>query len=130
MKNIFVFLAGLVTGAILLFLVSVIVANKNEEKQDFIIFPEPRECISKKKFKVFQVIDDGAALAIELSDMIGDKEFYGGMLALFYNTEKRYYDEEIISVPKNNCVRQIGIYTYKTNNGFKKTVPIVAVMMD
>ena len=52
-----------------------------------------------------------------------------GITVLIYNENgSPYYDDQIISAPKNKCFRQIGIYRYKTPLGFEKTVPIVMLM--
>lgn len=50
------------------------------------------------------------------------------LLYLMYNnTNHIYYDDEVIRVPKDKIVRQIGIYRYEAKIG-RKTVPIIAIM--
>jgi hypothetical protein len=49
------------------------------------------------------------------------------MVVLFIADENtHYYDDQIISVPRGKCVRQIGTYQYETKMGYK-TVPAVAI---
>lgn len=130
MKNIWVFLSGMVVGMMVLFGISNFFGNSSrpiESKNGINMFPEKGDCISDKQFQVFQVLDNGVALANEFSDKIGDSEFYSGITVLFVCKTKYYYDKEVIKVPDGKCVRQIGVYTYEAKNGNNKTVPIVEV---
>jgi hypothetical protein len=50
------------------------------------------------------------------------------MVVLFIADENtHYYDDQIISVPRGKCVRQIGTYQYEERGIYKKTVPVVAI---
>lgn len=86
------------------------------------LFDEPGDIVNDKSFKVLQVIGTNTALAKAKSE----SGFYWGILYLLVNKENKfYYDDEIINTPKNNVVRQIGVYRYTSKNGDLKTVPIV-----
>ena len=51
-----------------------------------------------------------------------------GTVVLLINDEgKLYYDDEIIKVPQGQQAKQMGIYQYSTESGYK-TVPIVKIM--
>lgn len=127
MKKIWIFILGVITGVALLFIVSLFISKTSSSNNGVTIFPEAGEILSENQFKVFQVLEDGAALATELSSVIYDSEFYSGINVLFISEGKHYYDDEIIRVPKGKCVRQIGVYKYPTKNGTEKTVPIVEI---
>lgn len=138
MKKIWVFLLGVLTGAILIIVLSVIVSKYSnntesstssqiEQQNGVTMFPEVGECISEQPFKVFQALGNGAALANERSDSYGNRDSYFGLTVLFFTEGKVYYDDEIIKIPKGKCVRQVGVYKYETNGGMWKTVPIVSI---
>ena len=73
------------------------------------MFDKPRNTIPGKTFKVFQVFSDGSALSS------GDDS-------------TSYYDDQKIEIPKGKVARQIGNYSYTTNMGVERTVPIVEIM--
>lgn len=146
MKKIWVFLLGMLVGMVLLFAILAIraaiikytyistisqlrdSAEQTDEKSvsEINLFPEKGDCISTKQFKVFKVIEEGAALAKELTHKYEDTEVYSGMTVLFMSEGKHFYDEEVIKVPKGKCVKQIGIYTYREYRD-DKTVPVVEI---
>lgn len=125
MKKFLIYIAGIATGVILTFLVLFIIAlAKNEtapieEKAGITMFDEPGDNVRAEKFRVFQVIDKGAALA--------DMDMSGPVVLLINNEGKFYYDDEIIQVPKGHSARQVGIYEYSTKMGYK-TVPVIKII--
>lgn len=95
------------------------------------MFDEPEDYIEANKFKVFQVIEPGAALVFT-EEVYGEKPYmhssFTGSVVLFVNDKgKHYYDDEIIEIPSEKRARQIGIYKYSTKMGYK-TVPVVKIM--
>ena len=62
MKNILIFTAGIVTGAVLMIFISLVFAS-NFSHNDMNLFENEGECISENSFEVFQVLDSGDALA-------------------------------------------------------------------
>ena len=131
MKNFLIFLAGFVSGIICLFLVSLAVASgSNDDPQDIpglTMFEQPADVIPSDSFEVLQVVSGGNALANAGEKSYGGNYTYYGMVVLFIaNENTHYYDDQIISVPRGNCVRQIGTYQYETKMGYK-TVPAVAI---
>lgn len=127
MKKALIYIAGVITGVILTTLISLLLVKSSDN--GITMFAEVGECISKKPFEVFQVLEPGAALANEESfNAAGMRSMYTGMVVLFVNDEgKRYYDDEVIAIPPGKCVRQIGTYKYSTQMGYK-TVPVVKIM--
>ncbi len=122
MKNILIYIAGIITGFILLIAISLCITKSSNN--EIMLFSEPGECLRERSFEVFQVLDSGDALAKE------KKTAYDidGLIVLFLcNNETYYYDDQKITIPTGKCVRQIGIYKYPTKSGFDKTVPVVSV---
>lgn len=125
MKKFWIFLAGFISGAVVLFGVLLLIAkgieNNSSQIQGLTLFEQPGEVMTAKSYKVLQVVDGGNALANAESG-------YGthfGMVVLFLADENsNHYDDQIIKVPQGRCVRQVGIYQYPTKNGYK-TVPAV-----
>ncbi len=126
MKKVFIFIGGVVTGAILLIVVFMLVTGKNFIYNNGItLFEKEGECISENSFQVFQVLDSGEALAYE---MLEDVMIPTGLVVLFLNENgESYYDEQVIKMPSGKCAKQIGICKYPTKSGMEKTVPIVGI---
>ena len=124
-KGVLIFIAGMITAVLIL----VLIAPSNNGKMDGLtMFSEKGDCISKNQFKVFQVLGQDAALAIEKNPRFELIDAYNGITVLFTNdTGKLYYDDEIIKIPAKKCVRQIGVYKYPTKNDGYKTVPVVKI---
>ena len=144
MKKWMIFVAGIVFGFVVAFLIGVI-GNKNSaepqakeevkaeaEKEPepegidgLHIFDEPGDVIEGKSFKVFQVLAKDAALVHGKSEY----DMYMGTVYLLVNQDKDYYyDDEIVKVSKDKVVRQVGIYRYITREQTVKTVPVIMIM--
>lgn len=135
MKKIWVYLLGLLSGIVITIVVllvfGIIIRAKNDPGITMLngmsFFETPGEVIKETSFKVFQALDDGAALAEGKGD--GHSSVYLGLNVLLYNEEKTpYYDEQIVTLPQGKCFRQVGIYRYHAKSGIDKTVPIVMIM--
>lgn len=131
-KFILTFVAGLVTGVILVFAFGYYVAmsDRNNSSSDNVVqmFDTPKQEIKADEFKIFQVLQDGSALASY--DEVRSKEGYVdfGTVVLFpASDEVSYYDDQIISLPQGKCFKQIGTYRYTTKDGTEKTVPAIDV---
>ena len=127
-----IFLAGFATGIVCLIVVSLVISSDSGENPQNIsgltLFEQPAEVIPSSSFKVFQVVEAGNALATAGEKSITSDYMYFGMVVLFMADENtHYYDDQIISVPRGKCVRQIGTYQYETEKGYK-TVPAVAIL--
>lgn len=129
MKKWIVFVLGFVSGIVFLFLVLLIIGKSSSNDNGMTYFEKPGKCISKKDFKVFQVIGEGYALAEERLEFSSGITLPGNLLVLVTNDNgELYYDNQIIEVPEGKCMRQIGVYEYQTKSENWKTVPIVQVM--
>lgn len=126
-KFILTYVAGIVTGCVLLFVIGCIINAKNSsaEKEDIVMFDSPRNAVPGKSFKVVQVLPDGNALA--RIDNVYDDNF--GIVVLFLGDESTsYYDDQKIEIPKGKVAKQIGNYSYMTRMKIEKTVPVVKIM--
>ena len=124
MKNFLIFLAGMITGAALLFGVAYFYNNSSSDN-GITMFEQEDDVISTSSFKVIQVVDGGALAMEQMDDMFG---LPTGLVVLFVDeTENGYYDSQSITIPKGKCARQVGIYRYVTKESVEKTVPAVAI---
>ena len=124
-------LSGIVITIVVLLVFGLIIRAKNDPGITMLngmsFLETPGEVIKETSFKVFQALDDGAALAEGKGD--GHSSVYLGLNVLLYNEEKTpYYDEQIVTLPQGKCFRQVGIYRYHAKSGIDKTVPIVMIM--
>lgn len=128
MKKIYIFIGGIITGIVLLFII-LLVASLFIQKNnyDIVLFDSPTTCISTNNFDVMQVLDSGAALANEIED--SDRHMATGITVLFLSNDgTSYYDDQIITIPKGKCAKQIGTFKYRSKGGLDKTVPVVKIM--
>lgn len=124
-KFILTYVAGIVTGCIVFFVISCIIVANNSSKDDVVMFDKPRNTVPGKTFKVFQVFSDGSALSSGDDYSVNNL----GLDVLFLGDESTsYYDDQKIEIPKGKVARQIGNYSYTTKMGIEKTVPIVEIM--
>lgn len=126
-KFILTYVAGIVTGCVLLFVIGSIINAKNSSapKEDIVMFDSPRNAVPGKTFKVVQVLPDGNALASV--DNVYDDNF--GIVVLFLGDESTsYYDNQKIEIPKGKVAKQIGNYSYMSRMKIEKTVPVVKIM--
>ena len=126
-----IFLAGMGTGMVLLFVILMVIAKVNNS--GVTTFQEPGEVIEGDAFEVFQVLPSGDALAyvqesysFEFDKIERYKNTYVIVL-LPCNEGKTYYDDQFIKIPKGKCARQIGVYKYTNNMNSEKTVPVVGI---
>ncbi|MEY8686762.1 hypothetical protein AB9N12_11725 [Bacteroides sp. AN502(2024)] len=124
MKKIGIFIAGVICGVALAFLIGII-ASGISDNRGITSFEEAGEYVSENSFEVFQVLDSGDALAYEYD---GTFDLPTGIIVLFVAKKgKSYYDNQRIEIPSGKCAKQIGIYKYTTNSGSEKTVPVVDI---
>ncbi|MGP1446663.1 MAG: hypothetical protein ACTTKO_03910 [Candidatus Limimorpha sp.] len=118
MKKIWVYLLGVLTGVVLMYLVALV--NNRTSNLDYTFFDEPGDVVDARSYTVFQA-GDGNALAYE--------HVWDDSPVLLWNEERKpYYDGQEIIPKKGECFRQIGIYKYTSQDGTDRTVPIVSVM--
>jgi hypothetical protein len=126
MKSFLSFIAGLVVGAGLIIAIGYISGNQAAEPDNGItIFENEGERIGTESiYKVIQVVD-GGALAIEIYDELWMPT---ELAVLFWDESGNgFYDNQVITVPKGKCIRQLGLYRYINKDNISKTVPVVAI---
>lgn len=124
MKKIWIYILGILTGIVVTFFTLMIIANASN---GMTFFDKPGQIMDDTSFKVIQSLGSNAALANGKNDKFFDS--YGGLTVLLYNeNNETYYDDQIVTVPKGKCFRQVGVYKYQTRMDIGKTVPIVMVM--
>lgn len=118
------FFLGIMTGIVLTFVGLYVIGliNQNSADNDPVQYLEKPLSYENKKetsFKVLQVLGN-AALATEASDKIDDYVMYYGNTVLILG--ENYYSDQIVTV-KNP--KRVGTYSYTTNGGMSKTVPVI-----
>ena len=127
MKKWFIFIGGVLTGVALTLLLLYAIAYFGNNDQAT-LFKNPGDIMEIEFFEVSQVIGGGSeALAYGKKE---NPEGWGlGEFCLLTNDDgKFYYDNEIIKVDSGKIVRQVGIFQYEMERGYRKTVPIVKIM--
>ncbi|WP_299337576.1 hypothetical protein [Prevotella sp.] len=124
-KFILTFVAGIITGIIMLFALGYIMSMSKSEAEcvddDIVMFDKPQKTINANVFVVMQVLPNGSALAI----VDGNFDNYGTTVLFLAKDGKSYYDDQRIRVPSNKCVKPIGVFRYMTQKNQEKTVPVV-----
>lgn len=126
MKNFVIFIAGIVTGAILMIFISLIITG-NSSNNGITLFENEGKCVSENSFKILQVLDSGHALANEMKKGYSTSLPTGLVVLFLCEENKSFYDDQVIEIPSGKCAKQIGVYKYITQNGMEKTVPIVNI---
>ena len=129
-KFILTYVAGIITGIVLLFTVGFFMEKSqatSASNDDVVMFEKPRGIVPGKVFKVMQVLPDGSALATVDDFESGNL----GTIVLFVGDESTsYYDSQKINVPEGKVVKQVGTYSYMARNEMYKTVPVVEIMAE
>jgi len=116
------FFIGMLSGVVLTIVALVVIAFvKGASEGDAVQHLEKPVSYENKKitsFKVFQVLGEDAALAMESSDK-EYKWFYGNTVML---VGKDFYSDQVVTM-KNP--QRTGTYSYTNNSGMPKTVPII-----
>ncbi len=132
-KFILTYLGGIITGALVVFSLGFFIAisnnpNRVAENNDVQLFDNPKQEVIAKTFKVMQVLPDGSALATyESLSYEGGSLEYGTVVMFLANDDESFYDDQVISLPKGKCFRQIGTYRYNTRQNIEKTVPVLGI---
>lgn len=118
------FFLGVLTGIVLTnaVLFIIVLANQNSEGNDPVQYleqPVSYEDKTETSFKVFQVLGN-AALASEASDKIDSDVMYYGNTVLVLG--ENFYSDQIVTV---KSPQRVGTYSYTTNGGIPKTVPVI-----
>lgn len=126
-KFILTYVAGIVTGVVLTFMVGFLVTKLQamSSSDEIVMFDKPRGVVPGDMFEVMQVMPDGSALATGCS-ILSDN--YGTIVLFIGDESTSYYDNQKIYVPDGKVLKQVGTYSYMAHNEMYKTVPIVKIM--
>lgn len=126
-KIILTYVAGIVTGVVLMFMVGFLVTKlqARSSSDEIVMFDKPRGVVPGDIFEVIQVMPDGSALATGCS-ILSDN--YGTIVLFIGDESTSYYDNQKIYVPDGKVLKQVGTYSYMARNEMYKTVPIVKIM--
>lgn len=81
--------------------------------------------------KVFQVLDNfSLAHVCETSPYIKDLLCFGHTVYVPKEKDKIYFDDQIIKPQPGKCFSFIGVYKYKSQNGFNHTIPKIELIED
>lgn len=112
--------AGFILAIVLLVIISVIYANNTTNG---ITYSEQQtEFTVSDAFEVFQVVNGGALAHCQEK---GGSFFTGPIVFIVSDGQNLFYDDQIIKVYDNNIPIQIGTYSYETNSGMNRTVPVI-----
>ena len=127
LKNILIFVVGMVTMFILMVLFGIAVnSSSNSGYPGLTISEEEGKCTGAKQIKIMQTLEPDMALAYAKTqpNVIYDPN---EILVLLLGDEKtNYYDDQKIDIPKGMCAKQVGTYQYEAKAGMK-TVPAVTI---
>ena len=106
MKKALIFIGGLVSGIVLTILALVIVSYYSNSNSDYSFFEKAGERIDYNAFEVFQVLDNGDALA--KGREYGDYSIATGITVIIIGKEDQsYYDDQIIEIPEGKTIIDI-----------------------
>ena len=98
MKNFLIFLAGMISGAVLLFGLNYFYKNSSSSYNGITMFEQEGDIISTNSFRVIQVVDGGALAMEQMDDLFG---LPSGLVVLFADEAgNSYYDSQSITIPK------------------------------
>ena len=125
MKNIIIFIGGMILGAFI-FVGFSSTDNYNNDTtylHGLTLLEQDRKCIVKNNsFVVIQFLKKGSAL-VELKNNSTFNDVF-----LIIDEDKLFYEGEEIKIQQGKCARQIGIYEYMTIGGkVRKTVAAVKI---
>ena len=127
MKKVFMFISGMITGAVLMIIIAMLIADNNSSYNGMTLFEKEGNCISENSFEIFQVLDTGDALANELEPGTSLSIPTGLTVLFLCEYGQSYYDDQVIKIPSGKCAKQVGVFKYISNAGIEKTIPIVSI---
>lgn len=122
MKKWVVYVLGVITGIVLTFALAYIinVAGNNSEMAGLNMFEEPKGGMDYSSFEVFQVIEEGCALAYADGS-------YQSIVMIIPNEGQQFYDNQEIILRNDQCAQYVGTYSYVTRKDFQKTIPAIII---
>ncbi len=127
LKNILIFIAGMITMFVLVVLFGIAVnSSSNGGYPGLTIFEEEGKCTGARQIKVMQTLEPNMALAHAKTQPNAIYDPNEILVLLLGNETASYYDDQKINIPKGMCAKQVGTYQYEAKMGMK-TVPVVTI---
>ncbi len=129
-KNIFIFIAGMITTLLLEFIIGFIIGVINQSDDEIpglTVFEQDGACINAKQIKIFQTLEPNIALAHALTKPNAIFDENETLILIIGDDNIHYYDDQKINIPTGKCTKQIGTYQYHTKQDIYKTVPAVKI---
>lgn len=123
MKKGLAYFLGILTGIALTLLVVFLLARWNDTI-GVSYYDEPGDVLSFRSVTAFQALSPGTALVKESGHTDFDDQIY--LLQLKEN--RALYDGEIVKAPTGTNFRIVGVYSYETNGGIGRTVPVITII--
>lgn len=128
MKKGLVVIIGLITGVALTVITIFVISKEYSKNTDPVINLAEQQIpfTVASKFQIFQVADNGALANCE-DNGSPISSFSGPIVFIPSDGDNQFYDDQIIEVPTNKKVMQIGTFRYLTRLG-EKVVPVIKFM--
>lgn len=128
LKNILIFVAGMVTIFILMVLFGLAVnSSSNSGYPGLTIFEEEGKCTGARQIKIMQTLEPNMALAHAKTQPNAIYDENEILVLLLGDENASYYDDQKINIPKGMCAKQVGTYQYESRELGMKTVPAVTI---
>ena len=128
LKNILIFIAGMVTMLILMVLFGIAVnSSSNSGYPGLTIFEEEGKCTGARQIQIMQTLEPNMALAHAKTQPNAIYDPNEILVLLLGDEKASYYDDQKINVPKGMCAKQVGTYQYQSRELGMKTVPAVII---
>lgn len=128
LKNILIFIAGMVTMFILMVLFGLAVnSSSNSGYPGLTIFEEEGKCTGARQIKIMQTLEPNMALAHAKTQPNAIYDENEILVLLLGDENASYYDDQKINIPKGMCAKQVGTYQYESRELGMKTVPAVTI---
>ena len=128
LKNILIFVAGMVTMFIIMILLGVAVNSSNDNGYPGLtIFEEEGKCTGARQIQVMQTLEPNMALAHAKTQPNAIYDPNEILVLLLGDEKANYYDDQKINIPKGMCAKQVGTYQYQSRELGVKTVPAVTI---
>lgn len=123
MKKGVAYFLGILTGIVLTIVVSLFLANRGGNV-GVTYYDEPGDALSFRSVTAFQALSKGYALVRETGHTNFDDQIY----LLQLKEDRSLYDGETVKAPTGTVFRVVGVYSYETNGGMGRTVPVITIM--
>lgn len=128
LKNILIFIAGMVTMFIIMILLGVAINSSNDNGYPGLtIFEEEGKCTGARQIQIMQTLEPNMALAHAKTQPNAIYDPNEILILLLGDEKTNYYDDQKINIPKGMCAKQVGTYQYQSRELGIKTVPAVTI---